>query len=78
MKVLIVFILIIAGITMVMFQLLKGLKQFIFPQQSRGGNSSYRNYRKNTNNSQAYNKEHHKKIFGKNEGEYVKYEEIKE
>lgn len=74
MKTLIFFILIIAGVTMFMLHLLKGLKQFLFTQNRSRNSSSFRNARNNTN----YAGEQHKKIFSKNEGEYVKYEEMKD
>lgn len=72
---------VVFGIMMVL-TILRGLGSFIFGKPS-SSSSTFSGYK--TNNGYSKTKEEHyasskthKKVFSKDEGEYVKYEEIKE
>lgn len=69
---------------MVLLSVVRGVSSFIFgkPSTSHSGYTSNNRYTSN-NTSSSERSEHtssgsNKKIFSKDEGEYVKYEEIKD
>lgn len=70
-----IFAIIIFGV-MVLLSVVRGVSSFIFgkPSTSHSGYTSNNRYTSNNNASSGSNK----KIFSKDEGEYVKYEEIKD
>lgn len=67
---------------MLVSSLIRGVTSFIFGKPSSSTFSGYHQpngSHTNSNGSQYNNtKEHHRKVFSKDEGEYVKFEEIKE
>jgi len=77
----IIFAIAIFGVMMV-FSLIRGVTSFIFGKPSspfsgyNQSNNSYTESNRNQHNSAT--KTHHRKVFSKDEGEYVKFEEIKE
>ncbi|WP_296939526.1 DUF4834 family protein [uncultured Dysgonomonas sp.] len=78
-----IFAIIIFGV-MVLLSVVRGVSSFIFgkPSTSHSGYTSNNRYTSN-NTSSSGRSEHtssgsNKKIFSKDEGEYVKYEEIKD
>lgn len=65
---------------MLIFSFVRGVSSFIFgkPSSSAGyqyNNDSYRESRRSQHNNSAKSNQ---KIFSKDEGEYVKFEEVKE
>ncbi|MBF0648815.1 MULTISPECIES: DUF4834 family protein [Dysgonomonas] len=79
-----IFAIIIFGV-MVLLSVVRGVSSFIFgkPSTSHSGYTSNNRYTSNNNASSSGRSEHassgsNKKIFSKDEGEYVKYEEIKD
>lgn len=70
---------IVFGGGMIILSLLKGISQMIFGKSAQTSSR----YTSNTNRSANYNERTNngdtsKKVFAKNEGEYVNYEEIKD
>lgn len=63
------------GITLVM-SMLKGIISFLFGKSDTSAQKRYKSAYSDKNTNSDFNK--NKKIFGKNEGEYVSYEEIKD
>lgn len=76
-----IFSIAILGI-MFVFSLIRGVASFIFGRPSSSPFSGHRtNNTYSSNNNEQYNhssKNDQRKVFAKNEGEYVKFEEIKE
>lgn len=78
-----IFAIIIFGV-MVLLSVVRGVSSFIFgkPSTSHSGYTSNNRYTSNNNTSSSgqsdYSSASNKKIFSKDEGEYVKYEEIKD
>ncbi|MFC4674287.1 DUF4834 family protein [Dysgonomonas termitidis] len=75
-----IFAIIIFGV-MVLLSIVRGVSSFIFgkPSTSHSGYTSNNRYTSgNTSSSGRADTASNKKIFSKDEGEYVKYEEIKD
>lgn len=76
MKFLLLFIFFIFGFGMLLFSILRGVGQMIFGKQSYNNHSGNSNPKSHFSTNER--SDNAKKIFNKNEGEYVNYEEIKE
>lgn len=76
MKFLLLFIFLIFGFGMLLFSILRGVGQMMFGKQTYNNNTRNNNHKSNF--SEREKNDNAKKIFNKNEGEYVNYEEIKE
>ena len=76
MKLLLILIFLVFGGGLLILSLLKSIGQLIF---GKPVSSTRQNYsRMNNNPYDTERKQAQKKIFDRNEGEYVKYEEIKD
>jgi len=75
----IIFTVIILGV-MFLLAVVRGVSSFVFGKPSyTTGNKSTNYYNSTTGREEHYNaSKSHKKVFAKDEGEYVSYEEIKE
>lgn len=76
-----IFAVIVFG-AILLFSLLRGVSSLLFGKQSySSGNrrsGSYTENQRHKNNTDFYSSKEHRKVFSKDEGEYVSYEEIKE
>lgn len=80
MKILILLLLLVLGGGMLLLAILRSIGQLLFGRPT-GQSQRYGKKTNNTNdNRNDYNQasQSQKKVFDKNEGEYVKYEEVKD
>ena len=77
MKFLLLFIFVVFGFGMLFLNLLKGIGRMMFGKQAFANGARTNNY-KSDSSDEGQARTTTKKIFDKNEGEYVSYEEIKD
>ena len=71
-------IFVVFGVAMFLFSIIRGVGQLIFGRPNSSTNNSGSRQTNYNNNSTQHTQSVQKKIFGKDEGEYVKYEEVKD
>ena len=72
-----IFAIVIFGIMLVL-SVINGVTSFLFGKSNTSSSNNRSNYRTQEQNSDMDTNKAYRKIFSKEEGEYVKYEEIKD
>lgn len=78
MKILILLLLLVLGGGMLLLAILRSIGQLIFGKPSGQSQQYNRKTNSNNRNTDEQTQQSQKKVFDKNEGEYVKYEEVKD
>lgn len=78
MKFLLIIIFLVFGGGMLILSLLKGVSQLIFGKSNASASQSHYRRQNAGQNSDSDRRQPPRKIFGESEGEYVKYEEVKD